>query len=104
MHQMHERRWCIRQPERQHQELEVTVTTSKRRLRYILVRDANLMVTGTKIDLAEYSRTVKSIEEFVDTRQRITVLDGDLVQRAIIDTHAHGTVLLLDEQYRSAER
>ena len=62
------------------------------------------MVAAAQVDLAEVLRALQPIEQLVDARQRVAVLDGDIVQRAIVDAHAHGTILLLHEQDRCTER
>ena len=62
MHEMHECRRCVRQPEWQHEKLEVTVPSAEGRLRYVLGYDTNLMVPAAKVDLREELRSLQSIE------------------------------------------
>ena len=62
------------------------------------------MVAAAQVDLAEVLGALQPIEQLVHTRQRVLVLDGDVVQRAVVDAHAHGAILLLDEQDRRTER
>ena len=100
---MHEGGGRVGQAEGQHEELEVTVARAERGLRHVLGRDANLMVAAAQVDLAEVARTLQPIEQLVDARQRVAVLDGDVVQRAVVDAHAHGAILLLHEQDRRTE-
>ena len=61
------------------------------------------MVAAAQVDLAEVLGSLQPIEQLIDQRKRIAVLDGDVVERTIVDTHAHGAIFLLDEQDRSAE-
>ena len=62
MHQVHERGGRVGETEGKHEELEVTVACTKRRLRYVLLNDADLMITRTQIDLTKIFRTLKPIE------------------------------------------
>ena len=98
MHEVHEGAGCVGETEGQHEELEVTVACAERGLGHVLWVDANLVVAAAQVDLAEVLRALQTVEQFVDTRQRVAVLDGDVVQRTIVDAHAHGAILLLHEQ------
>ena len=103
MHEVHERGGSVGEAEGEHEEFEVTVAGAEGGLGNIAGVDANLMVAGAEVNLGEILGTLKAVEEFVDARQRVAVLDGDVVECAIVDAHASGSVLLLDEQDRSAE-
>ena len=81
----------------------MTVPSTKRCLRYIFGCDAYLVIATPEIDLTEILRTLETIEEFVNTRQRIAVLDGHVVECTVVDTHAHLATLLLHEENRCAE-
>jgi hypothetical protein len=48
--------------------------------------DLDLMITQTEIDLGKDFSTSKLIKKNVDAGQRIFVLDGDGIQRPIINT------------------
>jgi hypothetical protein len=43
---------------------------------------------------------VEFIEEFIDDGYRVGILDGEGVQRAIVDAEAPRAVRLLDEKHR----
>ncbi|MFS7996644.1 hypothetical protein Hanom_Chr12g01132271 [Helianthus anomalus] len=45
IHEIHERCWCISEPERHHQELVVTITSSECSLMHIFISNLQLMVT-----------------------------------------------------------
>jgi hypothetical protein len=42
------------------------------------------MISWSKIDLREYTCTTKLIEQIINPRQRVLVLDGNLIQGTII--------------------
>ena len=75
VHQVHEGGRRVGQAEWQHQKLVVPVACAEGGLRHILRRDADLMVAGAQIDLREVARTLQPIEQLVDPRQRVAVLD-----------------------------
>ena len=103
LHEVHERGRRVGQAERQHEELVVPVPRAERGLRHVGRIDAHLVVARAQIDLAEVLRTVQPIEQLIDAGQRVLVLDGDLVQRTVVDTHAQLAALLLDEQHGRTE-
>jgi hypothetical protein len=57
--------WCIGEPERHHQELEVTETRPKCGLLDILLSNSDLVVPTTKINLRKDSGTAKAIKELI---------------------------------------
>ena len=103
VHEVHEGGGSVGQAEGEHEEFEVTVAGAEGGLGNVVGVDADLVVAGAEVNLGEVLGTLKAVEEFVDARQRVAVLDGDVVERAVVDAHARGAVLLLDEQDRSAE-
>src|SRR6185437_11670388 len=103
-HEMHEGRGRVRQTEGQDTELEVSIASAEGRLRYVTLGDTNLMVTGPEIELREVLRALKPIEQLVDARQRVVVLDGHVVQRTVVDAHTQLAILLLHEQDGCTER
>ena len=62
------------------------------------------MITGDKVNRGEVFGLPQPIQQVVNPRERVTVLDGLFVQRPIVDTHAPPTVLLQDEENRCAVR
>jgi hypothetical protein len=55
-------------------------------LRDIFQMDLDLMITQTEIDLGKDSCTDKLIKENVDAGQWVLVLDGDGIQKLIVNT------------------
>jgi hypothetical protein len=70
----------------------------------ILRLHTDLMVTGSEVELGEESGAMEFIQELVDGRDGEGVLDGDGVQRAVVDAEPPRVVRLLDEEDRGRER
>jgi hypothetical protein len=104
VHEVHEGGGGVGQTEGKYEELVVTVAGTEGSLRHVLVCDADLVVSGAKVDLAEDSGSLQAVEQFVNPGEGIAVLDGDVVESTIINTHTHGAVFLLHEQDGSTER
>ena len=68
MHEIHECRWSIRQPERHHCELEMPIPRSKRCLRDISLPNSQLMVIGMKVYLRVDSRPSQLIKQVINPR------------------------------------
>ena len=56
------------------------------------------MVSGPQIDLGEDPGSVQLVEQILDLRERILVLDGHFIQLTVVHTHAYGSVSLVDEE------
>ena len=70
----------------------------------ILWRDADLVVSGSEIDLAENLGSVELVYEVVDLRKRVPVLDSLLVEGTVVYTKAESSIFLVDKEYWSAKR
>jgi hypothetical protein len=57
--------------------------------------DLDLAITQTKIDLGEDLCTGKLIKKNVDAGQMILILDGDGIERLIINTQPQWMIFLL---------
>jgi hypothetical protein len=66
--------------------------------------DHDLMITQIEIGLKKYFSTGKLIKKNVDTGQRIFVLDGDGIQRSVINSQPQRLIVLLHKQYWTAPR
>jgi hypothetical protein len=53
------------------------------------------MITRTEIDLGKDSCTGKLIKENIDAGQWVLILDGDGIQRSIVNTEYQGLIFLL---------
>ena len=66
--------------------------------------DANLMVPLLQVHLCKELRACHIVQQLVDARERILVLLGDVVQRAVVDAHSHAAILLAREKHSCTER
>jgi hypothetical protein len=63
-------------------------------LRYVALSNPQLMVSRPKIGLREHTCTTELIKHIINPRQRILVLDGNLILCTIIHAQPLGTILL----------
>jgi hypothetical protein len=75
----------IGESKRHNQILVQPVPGGEGNLRDIFRADLDLMVTRTEIDRGKDSCTGKLIEENVDAGQWVLVLDGDSIQRSVVN-------------------
>ena len=73
---------------------------AERRFVHVVRVNTHLMISGAKIQLGEVTRSVEFVEQLLDNGYRELVLDGDCVERPIVDAKPPGGVLLLDQQHR----
>jgi hypothetical protein len=57
------------------------------------------MVAGPEIELGEEPGAMEFILELVDDRDGESVLDGDGVQRAVVDAESSRAICFLDEDW-----
>jgi hypothetical protein len=86
VHQVHKMCRNIGESKRHNQILVQPVPGREGSLRNIFWMDLNLMITRTEIDLGKDSCTDKLIKENVDAGQWVLVLDGDDIQRLVVNT------------------
>jgi hypothetical protein len=86
VHQVHEMCRSIGESKRHNQILVQPVPGREGSLRDIFRTDHDLMITQTKINLGKNSCTGKLIKENVDVGQWVLVLDGDGIQRSVLNT------------------
>src|SRR3982074_1986635 len=101
---MVERDWSIAKAKGHDEEVVVIISCPERCFRDILPLDANLPVARTQIEFGEVLASCKPVEEVVDARERILVLDCDVVECAIINPHTEATILLFDKEDRCSIR
>jgi hypothetical protein len=86
VHQVHEMCRSIGESKRQNQILIQPIPGGEGSLRNIFRVDLDLVITLIEIDLGKDFSTGKLIEKNVDAGQWIFILDGDGIQRPIINT------------------
>ena len=94
--------WGIRESEGHDFVLIMTVSCAKSRFLDVILVNADLIVSPTKVNLGEDLCTLKSVNEVIDEGNWKSVLLGDLVEGPIVDAHAQFPILLLDKNDRSA--
>ena len=58
---------------------------------------AHLMVAAAEVDLAKELRALELVEELVDHRDGVFVLDGALVESTVVDAEPPRSIMLLDK-------
>jgi hypothetical protein len=86
VHQVHEMCRSNGESKRHNQILIQHVPGGESSLRNIFQTDLDLMITRTEIDLGKDFSTGKLIKENVDAGQWIFILDGDGIQRSVVNT------------------
>jgi hypothetical protein len=59
------------------------------------------MISQSKINLREHTRTTELIKKIINPRQRILVLDGNRIRGVIIHAQPLSTILLRDKNHRA---
>jgi len=99
-----ETRRGIRKSEGHNAESERAEWSHECGLPFITGSDADLVVTGFQVELRKDFRSADAVHHLVDTRQRVTVLDRDIVQFAVINDWSVGSILFPNEEHRSGDR
>ena len=74
------------------------------RLRYVVLFHGYLVTARGKVDGGKVFSFSQSVQQVINARQRVTVLDGLLVQSLVVDAHAAPTILLQNEEDRHTVR
>ncbi|MFS8031537.1 hypothetical protein Hanom_Chr17g01547061 [Helianthus anomalus] len=104
IHEIHEHSGCVGQTKTHNHELVMSIASTKSGFGNILFENSKLMITRTKIDFGEPGSALELVKEIVDTRKRVTILDGEFVELTIIDTHAERTIFPFNEKHGSTPR
>src|SRR3981189_2609742 len=102
VHHCLEGRRAVCQSKVHHKWFEQTAISSKCRFPFIAIFYPHVVIPPADIELGEVLRAFKSVDEVVNEREGIAVLPSDQVERAIVLHEAKFSVLLLDEEDRSA--
>ena len=70
---------------------------------FVTEANGDLMVARVEVKFSKVVSACKAVVEVIDARNGEIVLLSDLIQGAIVDTHAHSSVFLFDKQYRGAK-
>ena len=77
----------VGEPERHHHELVMPVTSPERCLLDIFIPNPHLVISRPQVYLGEPRRSLQLIEQIINPRQWIMVLDCQLVQLPVINAH-----------------
>jgi hypothetical protein len=83
---------------------EVAIAGTKGGFVFIAFCNPKLVVCICHIEACEVLGVLETIEKLRDEREGISILDGDIVELAIINTKAEGAIRLFDKENRGAER
>src|SRR3981189_1161019 len=102
VHHRLEGRRAVCQSKVHHQWFEQTAISSKRRFPFIAFFYPHVVIPPADVELGEVLRAFESVNEVGNEGKGIVILSGDQVERAIVLYKAKLSVLLLDEEDRSA--
>ena len=97
---MHEKGRGIGETERHDCIFIKTVSSSERGLGNIFLLDLELVISGPQINLGEYFFPTELVEQIINPRKQIFVLDSDIIQLTVIHTHAETTIFLVHKDSR----
>ena len=92
---------CISQPKAQHSVLKQTKRRGERSLRHIFRLQSDLMVCTLQVYAGEDSGTLQLVKQVINAGQGVPILLGLLVERTVVNAHAHGAVLLCHKYDRA---
>lgn len=98
VHDVHEIGRGIGKSEGHHIVAEQTIAGCEVCLEDVRLADLQLVVSGPQIDLGEDSGSIQLVEQILALRERLLVLDGDLIQLTVAHTHLYGVVSLVHEE------
>ena len=70
---------------------------------FVTGADGDLMVARVEVELGEIFGFSEAIVEVIDAGDRKVVLNGNIIQPMIVDTHSHRAVFLFHKKDRCAK-
>ena len=70
---------------------------------FITRADGDLVITRVEIEFGEIFGFSEAIMEVIDAWDREVVLNGNIIQATIVDTHSHRAVFLFHKKDRCAK-
>jgi len=95
VHVVHEDYRSICHPKWHHHILVVSIAWPESCLLYILRLNQYLMISRPQVNLGEHCCSSQLIQQVINSRQWVFVLDSQLVQLMVINTQPWTTILLL---------
>src|SRR3981189_3157846 len=102
VHHRLEGRRAVGQSEVHHQWFEQTAIRSKRRFPFIAFFYPHIVISPADVEFSKVLCALESVNEVVNGGEGIAILPSDQIKRAIVLYEAKFSVLLLDEEDRSA--
>jgi hypothetical protein len=102
VHQIHKVGWCISQFKRHHHILVRTIPQNECSLQKVTFSYLQLILSRSKINFREHTCTMELIKKIINHRQRVLVLNDNLIRSSIIHVHPLSTILLRDENHRGS--
>ena len=65
---------------------------------FVAAPNGDLVITAVEVEFREVTGCGKAIMEVVDAWNGEVVFDCDVVECAVVNTHAHAAVFFLDEE------
>src|SRR5882762_11714366 len=100
IHEMLESRRCVGQAKGRNQVLECTIVCVEGSKPLMAFSNADIVVTGAKIDLGEYFGRLQLIEKVADKWKRVSVLLSEPIELAVVNTESERPILLLGKEDR----
>ena len=94
-HHTHKVCGCIGQTKWHQYKLVAAIPHTKGHFINVLIVDMYLIVSRSQVNIQKDLGSSYFIEQVIDPREWVSVLDGHLVKLAVIDAHTHHTGLLL---------
>ncbi|WZZ35469.1 hypothetical protein YC2023_018870 [Brassica napus] len=104
IHKLHERCRCVRQSKWHHHKLIMPIACTEGRLPHISISYRNLVVSRCQVNFIEPRSSLQLVQQLVNTRKRILILDGHFVQTSIVDTKSETPIFLFHEQHWCSPR
>src|SRR5882762_5634460 len=104
IHEMLESRRCIGQAKGHNQVLECAIACAEGGKPLVAFHNADVVVTGTKINLGEYFGRPQLIKKVANKWKRVSVPPSEPIELAVVDTESERPILLLGEEDRRTDQ
>lgn len=98
VHQIHKGCWGICESKGHDQKLEVTISGFESYFWNAIFSDSELIIAKSEVYLRKVTGTLQLVEQVIYSRKWILILNYDLVQQTIVNTHSKGTIFPTHEQ------
>ena len=102
IHEMLESRRCVGQAKGHNQVLECTIACAEGGKPLVAFNNADVVVTGAKINLGEYFGRPQLIEKVANKWKRVS--PSEPIELAVVDTESERPILLLGEEDRRTDQ